>query len=572
MLLQKTLYETESGFKVILKDFAHKKSYMCEGNIPRLPNGINLKVKIVDAVILDYEIQMTDRNQKILTNKGIDVEDFNNKIRLHKESGLLWKYIENGLHPYEAYPFEEADKVFQKLGKSGDDEERVKALVLETRTYFRKNRKESCEIIDYVEAFRRIEKKGVYPLLSFPKVIDTLNSENVVLAKGKMYDKELRLANAFITNDVAFRNKDTHDILTRNEIEKALESETDLTEEQRSACYELNNSHITIVTGGAGVGKTKTIKSILSVYEKICGKGHSLLLAPTGKASCRLTEVTGHEAKTIHSALRKGEDFIFYNERNPLPYNLFIVDEGSMVDTLLMKDLLSAIPNGAKIYFVGDHNQLYPVGCGEPFFDFMKTCKVVYLTKNFRQGQGTIDDNAKRILKGEPLKNTDDFRIVNIKEDEILQYVTENTQNISPYNDLNKQINDRIIASIYKNVKSRFLEPVQDKGKTPTFYEGEKIIFLRNRNEYVNGDIGTVVSVQSGSIDVSLNGNIITVSKEYFKEIAPAYALTVHKMQGSECDEVNIFLDKDDSFVTKRMMYTAVTRAKKRVNLYLYSA
>ncbi len=563
MLLQKTLYETESGFRVILKDFAHKKSYNAEGNIPRLPNGINLTVKIVDGVILDYEIALTDRNKKVLENKGYDIEDFTEKMRLHKETRLPWKYIENGTHPYEAYPFQIADKVAKKLGWKKKDKERMDALTREVVETFRKKRQDTYEMESFLDVFREVEEKGAFSKLELPEVVDTITSTKFSLRNGKICDYELVRANYFIKSNVSNRNRMRNFLLKEEDISSYLNNaNTSLSEEQKNCVKLLIDTRVSVITGGAGVGKTTVISEILNCYESIEGKGKALLLAPTGKASRRIAEKTNREAFTIHSALRKNEDFIFYNENNPLEQSLYIIDESSMIDTLLMRDLLKAIPMDAKIIFVGDCNQLYPVGCGEPFFDMVASCYTIYLTKNFRQKEGKIIDNSIHILKGEPLENATDFCIKRIKKDDILNYVNKDVQNISPFNELNDTINDYIVSHTFKDVSQ--------------FHLNENVILLKNRRDanYSNGDIGVVENLnKDGSIDVCVDGKTVTVSKNRLNEIAPSYAITVHKMQGSECDEINVFIpQKETDFITKRMLYTAVTRARKKVNLYLYSS
>ena len=284
-------------------------------------------------------------------------------------------------------------------------------------------------------------------------------------------------------------------------------------------------------------------------------KKNVLLIAPTGKAARRLAEKTKMPATTIHGALRKvpDDDYVFYNSKNLLPYRLIIVDESSMVDTSLMYDLLSAVEKSSKIIFVGDHNQLYPVGYGEPFFDFMKTLEVYRLTINHRQAEGT--DILKNALAGMPLECGRGVTVRHISFMEIGNLLTrdEDTQIISPYNDLNRQIN-------------AFLRKGEEQ-----LNEGDKIMTIRNTKSYCNGDIGTVVSANSKGVTIEIEGKRIVVKNSHRKDITLAYAITVHKMQGSEAKRVMVFLPENDSMVDKRLLYTAVTRAREELEVYYYT-
>ena len=247
---------------------------------------------------------------------------------------------------------------------------------------------------------------------------------------------------------------------------------------------------------------------------------------------------------------------MFYNSKNLLPYRLIIVDESSMVDTSLMYDLLSAVEKSSKIIFVGDHNQLYPVGYGEPFFDFMKTLEVYRLTINHRQAEGTdILNNAKNALAGMPLECGRGVTVRHISFMEIGDLLTrdEDTQIISPYNDLNRQIN-------------AFLRKGEEQ-----LNEGDKIMTIRNTKSYCNGDIGTVVSADSKGVTIEIEGKRIVVKNSHRKDITLAYAITVHKMQGSEAKRVMVFLPENDSMVDKRLLYTAVTRAREELEVYYYT-
>ena len=265
-------------------------------------------------------------------------------------------------------------------------------------------------------------------------------------------------------------------------------------------------------------------------------------------------------AATIHKALRKNpeEEYTFYTAENKLPYRLIIVDESSMIDTALMYDLLCATDPTCKVIFVGDHNQLYPVGYGEPFFDFMKELEVYRLEINHRQKEGTdILQNANNVLQEKPLRNGAGFHMELIGFDDIGEIImtnNEDTQILSPYNNLNAQINAYL-----------------KKGEAD-FNAGDKVMTVKNTKKYCNGDIGIVTKINGkGTITVEIDGKEVDITAAHREDLVLAYAITIHKMQGSEAERVIVFIPKDDRLVDKRMLYTALTRAKSQLELYYYT-
>lgn len=186
----------------------------------------------------------------------------------------------------------------------------------------------------------------------------------------------------------------------------------------------------------------------------------------------------------------------------------------------------------------------------------MKTLGVYRLTINHRQAEGTdILNNAKNALAGMPLECGRGVTVRHISFMEIGDLLTrdEDTQIISPYNDLNRQIN-------------AFLRKGEEQ-----LNEGDKIMTIRNTKSYCNGDIGTVVSANSKGVTIEIEGKRIVVKNSHRKDITLAYAITVHKMQGSEAKRVMVFLPENDSMVDKRLLYTAVTRAREELEVYYYT-
>jgi len=308
------------------------------------------------------------------------------------------------------------------------------------------------------------------------------------------------------------------------------------------------------ITGNCG--KTSVVQALIDCYGTYYKKDYILLVAPTGKASRRLAEKTKMPASTIHRALRKSpdDDFVFYHEKNPLPQRLIIVDESSMIDTELMYDLLQAVSPTSKIIFAGDHNQLNPVGYGEPFFDFMQILPINYLLENHRQEEGTdILTNAQNALEEKTLFSGKGVKIEKIDWDEIGYRILEaqDAQILSPYNELNSEIN-------------WFLRVGDDDLNV-----GDKVMTICNHENYCNGDIGYIIKKDACGITIKIEGRNVFVPEKNKKDIVLAYAMTIHKMQGSESDRVIVFLPSH-RLIEKRMLYTAITRARKELEIYYY--
>lgn len=389
-----------------------------------------------------------------------------------------------------------------------------------------------------------------------------------------------------------------------------------LDELQRKAVIETQCNGVSIITGGPGTGKTTTINAIIQMFES---DGMEVsLAAPTGRAAKRMTEATGHDAKTIHRMLEisggQGEveqelDARFgRNEQNPLETDVIIVDEMSMVDTFLMHALLKAVTVGTRIVFVGDVNQLASVGPGNVLKDMIDSgCfSVVMLTKVFRQaGESGIVTNAHKINAGETVKldnSTGDFLYIErenaqmalnatigliksklpdyVGADEMdIQVLTPMRNGILGVNSLNPQL-------------QAYLNPPDDKKREKEiggvlFREGDKVMQIKNNYQLVweqrtaggalidtgsgifNGDMGIITTINNTTnyIEVKFDDDryVIYDSKQA-EELELAYAVTIHKSQGSEYPAVIMPLVSGTSMLMNRnLLYTGVTRAKKCV-------
>jgi exodeoxyribonuclease V alpha subunit len=357
--------------------------------------------------------------------------------------------------------------------------------------------------------------------------------------------------------------------------------------QQREAFNAIKNGGISVLTGGPGTGKTTVIKGILAAYESLFPNNKIKLCAPTGRASQRMKEATGREACTVHRLLDYkpyGDTYTCKNESNPIEADFIIVDESSMISIDMAELLFNAISPGTMVLLVGDINQLPSVGPGNVLADIIasKILPVYALTQTHRQGAGSpIIENAKRIMNGEhQLMVNRDFRIVECSEDEIGAAVRSSfIQYHKPDDPFAVQVLSTTKKTAFSgcNVLNKMLQrEVNPPQKNSIRYGdnvysvGDKIMMLTNNYDigYFNGDIGLVTSTEAEQITVNINGEYITIPNSLLGDMTLAYASTIHKSQGSEYDVCIIVLPpKPASMLERNMLYTAITRAKKRVIL-----
>jgi len=368
-----------------------------------------------------------------------------------------------------------------------------------------------------------------------------------------------------------------------------------LSEEQWSALETTLFSKVSIVTGGPGTGKTTLVRAILAVFE---GAGKRVFLAaPTGRAAKRLAEVTGCEAKTIHRML--SYDFksggFQKNEQNPLDTHVVIVDEASMVDLFLMYHLVRAIPATAVLILVGDIYQLPPVGPGNVLRDMIDSRRVpaVYLTEIFRQArESLIIANAHQINKGHfptvPSPNPQalqDFYFIEQEDPEkVLSTILElccnripARFNFNPLSDIQvlTPMHKGIIGTANLNrVLQQALNPSNDtiERMGRTFKRRDKVMQIRNNyaKEVFNGDIGTVTHIdgEMQKLTVKYDGRPVDYEYSELDELVLAYAVSVHKSQGSEYTAVILpVMTQHFVLLQRNLIYTGITRARELVVL-----
>lgn len=357
--------------------------------------------------------------------------------------------------------------------------------------------------------------------------------------------------------------------------------------EQREAILDVVRNRVMILTGGPGTGKTTTTKGMI---EMLLAMRYSIALAaPTGKAAKRMSELTGHEAKTIHRLLDFNPQLGFaYNEYNYLPFDAILVDEASMINIVLMDALMQAVNPEGKIIFIGDTDQLPCIGPGNVLKDMIASgvIPVVKLDKIFRQAESSnIIVNAHRIKDGYDMviknKKDSDFFVIN-DEDTTLDETVNLVKNRLPSTYSVKPTDIQVLTPMKKNNVGtiNLNEKLQAALNPPAigvremrhgneiFREGDKII--QNENDYdkgvFNGESGTIVSVQNEmkQVLIDFDGKIVPYAFNEMDEVKLSYAMTIHKSQGSEYPIVVIPITEANRIMMQRnLIYTAITRARK---------
>ena len=374
------------------------------------------------------------------------------------------------------------------------------------------------------------------------------------------------------------------------------ENDVHLHESQEEAVVRSLSNRVSIITGGPGTGKTTIISAILACYEAVYGN-NILLMAPTGKAARRMSESTHRPASTIHSRLHiygePGADI----ELNPIEGGLVVVDECSMVDNLLMENLMDAIVDpSTQVIFVGDIDQLPSVGVGAVLGEMIKSevIPTSRLTKTFRQrnGGGTIIENAKKINTGEyDLEYDDSFQFIRASNDqeasdlimrmyrrEVAEFGIENVALLCPLRDsrngnyitCSDVMNQKIQSVINPDAPEKASARIRNK----TYRVNDRVMQWQNTSESANGDIGEITNITMTDDGVQItvlweSGIESNLSATDMDSISLAYAMSIHKSQGSEYQSVIIPVLSDQlcPLFKRNLLYTGVTRAKKRVIL-----
>ena len=574
--------------------------------------------KKLDKIITSYHEKMNLKNIIINLSKY----DLSTSLSIK----IYNTYADNAINILNSNPyklcddirgigFKKADEIAKKMGVALDSCDRKMQAILfilnqsvfEGHTYiqFEKLKKSIKELIDFEDDEELLEI--LYELYSQRKIILDREKEEINDIKIYLYSYALAETNvAAKLIDLASYEDEKIDYDKLDEIvsERLKYSKIDLSKEQIQSVYMAIKNNILVLTGGPGTGKTTTLSFIIEIFESIGKKVK--LCAPTGKASKRMSQATGKDASTIHRLLDMGYNYdldeaVFAkNEDEPILADVIIVDETSMVDILLMNNLLTAIKKGTHLILVGDKDQLPSVGAGNVLKDIISSELIPCMTLNkiFRQAMKShIIVNAHRINSGQmPLVNDkdNDFFIMNRdNSDDIQELIIDLITKRLPqyYNIMPKDI--QIITPMKKrdigtqNINKILQEALNPKSplkneyatKFKIYRENDRVIHIKNNYEkewddgkesgtgIFNGDTGTIECINNSQKILTVlfdDGKKANYDFEELDELEHSFALTVHKSQGSEYPCIILPIHQvAPMLLTRKILYTAITRAKK---------
>jgi len=524
--------------------------------------------------------------------------------------------------------FKMADEIAGRIGIHTDSDYRIRSGILYTlllasgegNVYLPKERlfRQSSELLGLTE--EQIGPQFANLMMDKKIVIKEKEGEQIVYSMPYYY-AELNCARMLHDLNISLG---TDGILSESEKESLLskvlllerELDIELDQLQRQAVLASIENGILIVSGGPGTGKTTTINMIIHYFEK---EGMDILLAaPTGRAAKRMTEATGYEAKTIHRLLElngpAGEEskkaFFERNEENPLETDILIIDEMSMVDIHLFQSLLKAVAVGTRLILVGDVNQLPSVGPGQVLKDLIDSHRfpVVMLQKIFRQaGESDIVVNAHRIHRGQQIrmdnKSRDFFflerndvaviykHMVQLITEKLPKYVHARPCDIQVLTPMRK---GNLGVETLNRILQQYMNPPDERKEEHmihdnTFREGDKVMQIKNNYQLewevvskygipvekgtgvFNGDMGTILRIDQFSQNIIVEydeGRQVTYPFASLDELELAYAITIHKSQGSEYPAVIMpLLGGPRMLMNRNLLYTGVTRAKDCVTI-----
>ncbi|WP_195967031.1 ATP-dependent RecD-like DNA helicase [Blautia obeum] len=519
--------------------------------------------------------------------------------------------------------FKIADEIAYRIGIHTDSDYRIKSGMVYTllqatgegHVYLPKDElfQRAAELLGVDSSYM---EKHLVDLAMDRKIVQKEQGDQILIYPAQYYYLELNTARMLRELDI-FCPEDEK-IVERRIVQIEKETGTVLDEMQKKAVQEAAGHGLLILTGGPGTGKTTTINAIIRYFE---GEGAEIrLAAPTGRAAKRMTEATGYEAQTIHRLLelsgmpeddREGQHIHFErNAENPLETDVIIIDEMSMVDIHLIHSLLMAVTAGTRLILVGDENQLPSVGPGNVLRDIIRSGQfpVVELKKIFRQAsESDIVVNAHKINKGEQVeinnKSRDFFFLKRYDADIIIRVVIALIQEKLPKYVEAKPFEIQVLTPMRKGllgverlnqILQRYLNPPDASKKEKEigqglFREGDKVMQVRNnyqleweiRGRYgipiekgvgvFNGDTGIIKTINEFAETAEVefeDGRWAEYSFKQLDELELAYAVTIHKSQGSEYPAVIIpLLSGPRMLMNRNLLYTAVTRARKCVTV-----
>lgn len=556
-----------------------------------LVSGMNMK----KALMIHNKVMDSEMNQDLiikLNSIGFTVKEAIDLITYYGSE--IISVIEDDI--YELTDYISFDKLDLLFLKSNDETDSRRIMALIKHNMYTMCYESGDTLLQKEELFIRMKRcfKNSFDDKTFLTYINKLLEDGDIVEINNMiclydfYETE-----NFIMKEINRLNsiKNTIDSKKIDSYIKKFESENRITfnNEQHTAIKESITNNFYIITGGPGTGKTTIIKSIVEIISKISNvaKDEIALLAPTGRSAKRMSESVGIPSYTIHKFLKwnKETETFGIDEYNKTREKVIIVDESSMIDIFLFSSLLKGLRVNAKLLLIGDANQLPSIGPGDILSDLLniKSIKSTSLSKIYRVKEGSyityLANDIKNIREFDSFDNYSDFKFIESSDDNIMYYLRDICDRVK-----DKKINTdnfQVLAPMYKGINgidnlnimmAEIFNPDNEKVQIGDKYYsvGDKVIQLTNdvENNVFNGDIGYIKRIDS--IDRKLvvtinymNHDVVYKSGE-FDRFTLAYAISIHKAQGSEYDNVVIVLASSfKRMFYNKLIYTAVTRAKQ---------
>ena len=578
--------------RAIVSRFGLETIDVIENDIERLLEVPRLGKKRMEKIRESWEKQKDIKEVMVfLQGHGVSTA-FAAKIYRKYEKESIAKVKEN---PYQladdiwGIGFKTADGIASKMGYEKNDPRRCRSGILYTLNELAEEGHVYAEPEQLVEAAVKLleaEEAPVRQALTTMMEAKDVIADNDVIYLPPFYHAEngsAKRLHSLLSDNSLFNS----DVAAEPEAEYGAKSGGIVYDEvQQAAIQKALDSKVMVLTGGPGTGKTTTTQGIIAAFK---ARHMSILLAaPTGRAAKRMTEATGMEAKTIHRLLEYSPmDGYKRNEENPLEGDALIVDECSMIDILLFYNLMKAIPSNMRLILVGDIDQLPSVGAGNVLRDIIdsRQIPVVRLTRIFRQAQSSrIVMNAHAINAGQfpNIKNgldTDFFFINQEDADEMVKLIIGLVRDRLPkkYGFPPKEI--QVLTPMQRgtvgagNLNIELQNALNPTGPSLarsgyTFRQGDKVMQIRNNYDknVFNGDIGYITAVDTNdrTLTVTFDNRLVEYDITELDEIVLAYAITIHKSQGSEFPVVVMPVTmKHFVMLQRNLIYTGITRAKK---------
>ena len=607
----------------IVKKFGDETFNIIEREPERLAEIKGITEKKAIEIGTQFEEKKEFRNAMIFLNQyGVSNAL---AMKIYKEYGIkVMKIVRE--NPYRladdiaGVGFKTADEIALRMGFSPESSMRMKAGISFALSMAASNGHTYLLYEDLYEESKRLLgiseaefESDIYELTIERKIVlKEVKGERRVY-NNNLYYMELTVARKLL--DLNAKSENNYKVMEAKVKEVEANTGIKLGDLQRKAVYEAVESGLVIITGGPGTGKTTTINAIIKLFEM--QNMEILLAAPTGRAAKRMTETTGMEAQTIHRLLElngnpeEGGSMRFErNELNPLEADVIIIDEMSMVDIYLMYSLLKAITVGTRLILVGDVNQLPSVGPGKVLKDIISSEKfnVVRLSEIFRQAaESDIITNAHKINAGQSIRldnKSKDFFMLSMSSSIQIQraLVSLIAEKLPPYVDATKydiqvltpsRKGELGVENLNKILQQYINPPAPGKREKQwgevIFRENDKVMQIKNDYQMewkivtkkgltikegsgvFNGDCGIIREINefAGTVTVEFDeGKLVEYTGATLEELELAYAITIHKSQGSEYPAVIIpLLNAPKPLLNRNLLYTAVTRARKCVTI-----